>query len=250
MRYIIAFLLAATSIIYWRYSGATEIPQQVPDTPLMLNEILPLSLLPEGQKMERIPFEPNPSAPAMNSACPVEEHVVIEVAKRNRDIGFQKEAKLRPWHDIEKRLNGHASFEDWKHTIRKFLLLYTQLTNKLVPSNLGISEASDILDNVKYAICDEVAIIHFLVEKGIDAAIGQEWEDAPKITITKEERSLLDILYRSCRMTAEHIIHQQASRLARITFAPTDEDWAALQKAFDIDSRRGEEIICTYRPLD
>lgn len=249
MRYAVVLLLMIGGVFWWR-QGCLTCPIQT-DTLAVPQETVILPLLPEGQSMERITFEPNPVAPSMNSACPVDEHVVKDVARRNQDIGFLGEAGRRPWHDVEKRLlGGHASFEEWRHNIRHFLVLYTQLTSKSVPSNMGISEASDVLDDVKYALCDEIAIIHFLVEQGIDPTIGQEWEDTPKILVTKEERIILEILYRSCRMTAEHIIHQQAGRLARVTFAPTPEDWAAIQKAFDIDPRRGDEIICTYRPTN
>lgn len=251
MRYAVVLLLMLGGVLWWKFGGCSTCPlQQQTQEHTEAPPPIQLQSLPVDKKMERVPFVANPTAPMINSACPVEEDVVKEAIKRNRDLGFQGEKNLRPWSDVEKRLfNGHPSFEEWKKTLRHFLVAYMKVAKPVVPNSMGVSASEDILDSLKYAICDEIAIIHFLVEKGIDPAIGQEWEDAPKIAVTKEERIILEILYRSCHMTAEHMCHLQGERLARVTFSPSPDDWEAIKKAFDIDPNRGDEFVCTYRPV-
>lgn len=179
---------------------------------------------------------PEPEEGKIHQASIDNKLAIKEAQKRYKDIGFQGEKTLRPFETITKRLsNSQESFQIWYKNLKNFLVLYADLSD---PSKgikgMGVSEAVDLLDQIKYAICDEVAQIHFMVKDGLDPMIGQEWPDSHNVEVTKEERIILEILYRSCRMTAEHAMRQTNGLFARVTFAPTPEDWAAVKTYFDI----------------
>lgn len=250
-KYIIAATVVAVGCLgYWRYYHPCPFSSTC-NQKTAEKQADAARTFKEGSSAERVPFEKSPKEPNFNAACPTDSTVVADIELRSLDIGFENEPHLRPWVDIEKRINSDKrSFKDWYNTLRAFLIVYMQINAPNARAVMGVSASVDQLDQVCMAIADEVALIHYQVEKGIDPAIGEDYTDHQNVAVERDERALLEILYRSCRMTAVHAFRQSRGTFTRVAFLPTEMDWKAIQKGFNLDPERGDEVLCTYKVLD
>lgn len=195
---------------------------------------------------ELVDYQPTPKEPFFQAPCPISRDLQKDITSRMQIIGFGAEQENRPWLSIAKRMEDKIPLEEFKKNIRNFIIIILKLQ---MPNNFhlfGASEAGDLMAFARHAICDEVAVAHHHIKGGIFPMIGQDYVEHA-FEISKEDRVLFETLYRSCRMTAANAYRYAPGRFTRVAFYPEAADWNAILTALKIDSKRPNEVVCTYK---
>jgi hypothetical protein len=195
-----------------------------------------------------IPYEANPQEPVFNAPCPMDTALQKDVNTRMLPIGFEGEAGKRPWQSIVSIIESSRSWSSIHTKLRELVMLLLKLQSPAIYKLMGVSEAVDLLEITKTAICDEIALVHHRVQNGIDPLLGQDFTDHQTMELDKHERILLEVMYRSCRMAASNAFRYGQATFTRVAFEPSPNDWPLILKGLAIDPHKPGEMVCTYRP--
>jgi hypothetical protein len=195
---------------------------------------------------ELVDYTPTPTEPFFHAPCPIAQSIQKDMVSRSHVIAFSNDPNNRQWSGITKRMEEKASLDVFKKNIRDFIIVILKLQ---MPNNFhlfGASEAGDLMAFARHAICDEVAIAHHHIKGGIDPVIGQDYVEHA-FDVSKQDRVLFEVLYRSCRMTASNAYRYAPGLFTRVSFHPTEADWNMILTALKLDPKRPNEVVCTYK---
>ncbi len=195
-----------------------------------------------------VDYQENPQEPYFNGPCPISDKIQKDIYNRCLPIGFDNESNKRQWQSIIEALEEKNTIEKFKQKLREFVLVLIKLEHPQAYKLLGLSERGDILACSRVAICDEIAILHHHVKDGIDSVIDEISNKSPTLIPLKHDRSLFEVFYRSCRMTTINAFRFDGL-FTRSAFYPSSQDWNLILKALDVDPKRPNESVCTYKKL-
>lgn len=218
-------------------------PQQVANSPEKL-----ISVDTQGKDATIVPYEADPQEPLFNAPCPIDTNLQKDVNARMLPIGFEGEADKRPWQSIISIIESSRSWSSIHAKLRELVMLLLKLQSPTIYKLMGVSEAVDLLEITKTAICDEIALVHHRVKNGIDPLLGQDFTDHQTLELDKHEHLLLEVMYRSCRMAASNAFRYGQATFTRVAFEPSPEDWPLILKGLAIDPHKPGEMVCTYKP--
>jgi hypothetical protein len=251
-------VLGFAAIVFWWMFGKSEIRDmavQLEDAPYagrspndLKHKIIKIGT--EAGDAVVVEYSESPKAPLFNAPCPIDPRVEKEVLIRTLPLGFNKEADKRNWADIVAVIEGDRSLLNIKQKLRDFLVLYMKLQSPHINKLLGTSESVDLLEFTKTAICDEVALAHHRIKNGIDPLLGADFTNHQTLEPQKPDRILFETMYKSCRMASSNSFRYPQGGFTRVSFAPSESDWVAIKKAFELDEKGPSEIVCTYKPKE
>lgn len=196
---------------------------------------------------ELVPYQEGANDPFFYAPCPISQNVQKDIISRFQLIGFEDEKGKRQWQDILQNMNNNRDIETFKKTIRDFIIVLIKLQMEGSSRLFGAVGSGDLIAFTRVAICDEVAIAHHHIKGGIDPVIGQDYLDNPNLEVSKQDRVLFETLYRSCRMTISNAFRYTPCALTRVSFYPTEQDWQAILHALKVNTKKPNEVICTYK---
>lgn len=242
--FICCTMIAAIGIAAWSYvqhPGRFVVSKQAPK---IVNY--------DHSAGELVTFETVPESPKFNGPCPVSQGLVNNIHLRSTLMGFNKgqEPDKRQWHDIVESFDQPRTLDGIKKKLRNFLVTYQKFALASASQVFGETDIQDLSQQMKIAICDEVAIIHHHIKGGINPAIGGDYIKNQKLEISELDRDLFRTIYQSCRMGASNSFRYTPGLLTHITFEPTPEELLYIQKRLDVDPNRPNEVVCTYRKPD
>jgi hypothetical protein len=195
---------------------------------------------------ELVEYRAAPEEPFFNAPCPISQSLQKDMVDRGHVIAFGADSNNRQWSGVTKRMEEKIPLDVFKKKIRDFIIVILKLQ---MPNNFhlfGASEAGDLMVFARHAICDEVAIAHHHIKGGIDPVIGQDYVEHA-FDVSKQDRVLFEVMYRSCRMTASNAYRYTPGLFTRVSFHPTAADWNMILAALKIDAKRPNEVVCTYK---
>ncbi|MBI1954300.1 MAG: hypothetical protein HYS39_01690 [Proteobacteria bacterium] len=206
----------------------------------------PLTFSYSTENEELVAFQSKLEPGHFYGPCPILPHVEEDLIKRLSPIIFdQPSSTQRSWEMILQE-RFYSNFQELTQTLKEFLKTYYKLQVEGSSYLFGLSGSGDLLNYTRHAICDELVFIHHHIEGGIHPDLDFVSENTSKIKIQDKERKALEAVYRSCKMTASNA-HRYAITLTRVHYSPSQEDEKLINHIFDIDPKRPNEIICTYR---
>lgn len=195
-----------------------------------------------------VKFQDFPAKPLFNAPCPVSKNIQAEIVERTLPISFKKSKGHRKWSDIIDVIEKQKSLTAINEKLRDLIIVLIKLEMPNIFHLFGTSEAGDLTEMTRTAICDEVALAHHRIKYGIDPALGQDFNEQQDIELTKRERIFFETMYRACRMCASNAFRHAQAPYTRVAFLPGDDEWKVIKKALDIDEKRPYEVVCTYKP--
>jgi hypothetical protein len=196
-----------------------------------------------------VEYQEDPQDPYFHGPCPISPKIQKEIYHRCLPIGFENEPNKRQWQSIIESLEEKNTIGSFKQNLREFVLVLIKLEHPHAYQLLGLSERGDLLAYTRVAICDEIAILHHHVKDGIDSVIDEISNKNPTLIPLKHDRSLFEVFYRSCRMTTINSFRFDSSLFTRSAFYPSSQDWNLILKALEVDPKRPNEGVCTYKKL-
>lgn len=196
-----------------------------------------------------VDYQEQPQEPYLHGPCPINSKIQKEIYKRCLPIGFEDELNKRQWKSIIESIEQEKSIDIFKQNLKSFILTLIKLQHPQAHQFMGVSERVDLLAFTRIAICDEIAILHFHVKEGIDPNIDEVYSKNSSIILPKQERTLFETFYKSCRMTATNSYRFDSSLFIRAAFYPTSQDWNLILKSLSIDPKRPNETVCTYKKI-
>lgn len=193
-------------------------------------------------------YQENPTEPAFNAPCPIDQALQAEVMVRSLPVGFNGERDCRAWSSVVDVIESNRSFSSIKQKIRDFVLMLMKLQSPQIFHLMGTSESVDLEHLTRTAICDEVALAHHRVKFGLDPALGSDFNEKQTLEVSKQDRILMEVLYRSCKMASSNAFRYTHGPLTRVEFYPEDAEWGMIKKALDLDEKRANESVCTFQP--
>lgn len=207
----------------------------------------PLAFSYSTESEELVAFQSKLKSGHFYGPCPILPSVGEDLIKRLSPIIFEQSSSLtqRSW-EIILQERFYSNFQELTQTLKEFLKTYYKLQTEGSSYFFGLSGSGDLINYTKHAICDELVFIHHHIEVGVHPDLDFVSENTSKIKIQDKERKALEAVYRSCKMTASNA-HRYAITLTRVHYNPSQEDEKLINHIFDIDPKRPNEIICTYK---
>jgi hypothetical protein len=197
---------------------------------------------------EVVEYQATPKEPFFNAPCPISSELEKDITTRIMPISFESEKNKRSWASIVEVIEGERTWPQIKAKLRELVMALIKLQGENINKLKGVSEAGDLHELTKTAICDEIALVHHRVKGGLDPLLGQDFTDHQTLELEKHDRVLLEVMYRSCRMACSNAFRYGQSSYTRVAFEPVPADWPPILKGLEIDSHKPNEMVCTFKP--
>ena len=243
--FIVSMLLTVVIILGWSLIGKSRqsLGPSINNAPLPL----PAQQALTTDQASLVEYQVSPQDPYFHGPCPIDSAILNDIRQRTLPIGFENEKGTRQWESISKNLEEKRSIDSFKKNLRDFLLVLIKLQHPQSYRLMGNSEGGDMIAYARVAICDEIAIAHHHIKGGIDPSIGQDYCENNNLVPSKQDRILFETFYRSCRLTASNAFRFGPVLLTRSAFYPSKQDLSLILKALDLDPKRPNEAVCTYK---
>ncbi len=193
-----------------------------------------------------VPFQEKLTDGFFHAPCRIIPALEKKIFNVTRIIGFENEYNKRPWKDILRSEQSQTSIETLLQELRDLLIAYYKFSHQNSGLIFGLSGTIDYLAATKVCICDHIAMAHHHIYRGIHDAIDAPNKETQTITLTQDQRQVLNLIYASCKMTTLNAHRFENGWYTRVSYEPTSEDEKRVNALLAIDPHKPGEVVCTY----